>query len=381
MESKITSKTSCLKALLLKAWRERWSDLQWAINIKTVLPRGVSGDVYNLADCILQQAVVGSGANQLVLSYLKHSLSAQLVSHPAVLQSLSKYSQLHKTHCVFSLLEFLEGMLPGITCSGKPEETVLTCALLSTTGWLLQILQQCRNTQQLVEKASFLLQTILKDDFYVSMICLARYFDSGTQLNIPTKIDNVLSTTNRIPIFVSELFSEIEKRCSDLIASLPESDPTSTLVRSLKTLDLNVLSLPLKADTWPGSLIQYWLAVQLIGNPGSPTSLLTEQLLLFQQLKGYDNARLYAELLRGSLLSLHDVNQITHDGQWGAFTFLKVPNVLAELVNKSDGTSVAAAVEMLLQHTPLLDAMDATSSSSTLEGMLINNFLECFRML
>lgn len=179
MESKITSKTSCLKALLLKAWRERWSDLQWAINIKTVLPRGVSGDVYNLADCILQQAVVGSGANQLVLSYLKHSLSAQLVSHAAVLQSLSKYNQLHKTHCVFSLLEFLEGMLPGITCSGKPEETVLTCALLSTVGWLLQVLQQCRSTQQLIDKASCLLQTILKDDFYVAMICLARYFDSG----------------------------------------------------------------------------------------------------------------------------------------------------------------------------------------------------------
>lgn len=180
MESKTTSKTSSLKALLLRAWRERWTDLQWGINIKTVLPRGVSGDVYNLADCILQQAVVGSGANQLALSYLKHSLSSQLVSHAAVLQRISKYSQLQKTHCVYSLLEFLEGSLPGITCCGKAEETVLATALLSVACWLLQVLQCCSNTAQLVEKAASLLKTLLASDFYVAMMCIARYSDPGT---------------------------------------------------------------------------------------------------------------------------------------------------------------------------------------------------------
>lgn len=348
MESKTTSKTSCLKALLLKAWRERWSDLQWAINIKTVLPRGVSGDVYNLADCILQQAVVGSGANQLVLSYLKHSLSAQLVSHAAVLQSFSKYSQLQKTHCVFSLLEFLEGMLPGITCSGKPEETVLACALLSTIGWLIQVLQQCKNMPQIIEKAENLLQSILKDDFYVCMICVARYIDT-------------------------ELFLEIDTRCSELYASLPENSSILESLRFLKSLDVSTLPLPIKADTWPGTLVQYWLAIKLIASPSSPTSVLTEELQLLQTLKGYTSTRLYTELMRGSLLSLHDVSQTSHEGQWGAFTYLKIPNILAELAGKGDSNSVANAVELLLQHPPLLDVMDASGSCSTLA-----NFLEEF---
>lgn len=184
MESKTTSKTSSIKALLIRAWRERWSDLQWGINIKTVLPRGVSGDVYNLADCILQQAVIGSGANQLVLSYLKHSLSSQLVSHAAVLQRLSKFGQLHKTHCVFSLLEFLEGMLSGITCCGKSEEIKLAGSLLATASWLLKILQNCSTEADIVEKAVSLLNTFLSSNFYLSMMCIARFNDTGNLISL-----------------------------------------------------------------------------------------------------------------------------------------------------------------------------------------------------
>ena len=74
----VVSKTSALRSLLMKAWRERWSDIQWGIHLKSVLPRGCSGDAYNLSSLILQQALVAPVPNELILSYLRHSLAAQV---------------------------------------------------------------------------------------------------------------------------------------------------------------------------------------------------------------------------------------------------------------------------------------------------------------
>jgi len=32
------NRTSGFKSLLLRAWRERWSDVQWSISVKKLLP-------------------------------------------------------------------------------------------------------------------------------------------------------------------------------------------------------------------------------------------------------------------------------------------------------------------------------------------------------
>uniref|UniRef100_A0A2K5KEA4 Mediator of RNA polymerase II transcription subunit 24 n=1 Tax=Colobus angolensis palliatus TaxID=336983 RepID=A0A2K5KEA4_COLAP len=80
-----------LKQAILQAWKERWSDYQWAINMKKFFPKGATWDILNLADALLEQAMIGPSPNPLILSYLKYAISSQMVSYSSVLTAISKF--------------------------------------------------------------------------------------------------------------------------------------------------------------------------------------------------------------------------------------------------------------------------------------------------
>ncbi|XP_070165169.1 mediator of RNA polymerase II transcription subunit 24-like isoform X2 [Polyergus mexicanus] len=367
--SKVTSKTSSLKALLLRAWRERWTDLQWGINIKTILPRGVSGDVYNLADCILQQALVGPGPNQLVLSYLKHSLSSQLVSYAAVLQRISKYDAFHKPHCILSLLEFLESIQVGITCRGKPEEDLLAAAVLSIVHWLLQcylhtLTKAPQNnpliphSSELIDKPASILKQMLNSDFMCAMMYLAKYDDKDLYIDVAKKcqeIETLLKTSSQKSVVPIE--DSLKKLCNLEIESL-----------CLEKIRMESIT----------HCLQPLFAIQVLLNPSTETAVFVNQLLMVQRLKSYTNARLYCEIIRACLMCLHNVTGTFKESQWGAFTFLKVPLILKELhsatLNGDEkfeySQDILDAFELLLQFTPLLDIMDSTCSCNYVECLL-----------
>lgn len=165
------------------------------------------------------------------------------------------------------------------------------------------------------------------------------------------------------------MFTETVKNCAELLATDHVSEDIK-YVRKLENIDISMLCLPTINEDWPGSLIQYWLIVKLTGNPCATTSALVQQLKIFQNLKGYSNTRLYAELIRGSFISLYNVTTTPQEGYWGAVAFLKVPYILKELAGKSDGSSIVHAMELMLQHTPLLDAMDSIFMLSSLKCFL-----------
>ncbi|CAD6227827.1 GSCOCG00006285001-RA-CDS [Cotesia congregata] len=374
METKVTSKTSSLKALILRAWRERWSDLQWGINIKTILPRGVSGDVYNLADCILQQALVGPGPNQLVLSYLKHSLSSQLVSYAAVLQRISKYDAFQKPHCIVCLLEFLESIQVGITCRGKPEEDLLAAAVLSIVDWLLQCYLNTLKVPQnnalanpqmadLIEKPASILKQMLSSDFLCAMMYLAKYDDKDLYLEVVKKSQEIealyKASGQKSP---SPIDDSLKKLCNLEIETVAPNSTNSTV----------------ESITY---CLQPLFAVQVLLNPSTETTVFVNQLLMIKRLKGYSNPRLYCEIMRACLLCLHNATGTVKESQWGAVTFLKVPFILKELhaTTVTPGSpeekleysqDIIDAFELLLQFAPLLDIMDATCSCNSVECLL-----------
>ncbi|XP_073959099.1 mediator of RNA polymerase II transcription subunit 24-like [Choristoneura fumiferana] len=367
--SKNNSKTSSLKALILKAWRERWTDIQWGINIKTIIPRGVSGDLYNLADCILQQAMVGCGANQLVISYLKHSLASHLVSYAAVLQRISKFDAFHKPHCILSLLEFLERFLDSITCRGKLEEEVFANAVSSTILWLLQVYHYSLSkypssnhvqSQELLEKSTALLNSIVNTDFLLAMFYLAKQNDPDEYNEVTKKCQEItafmmMNTQFKAPVAIHETLQKICNLDIDKIAPLNvKPEPVTHCLQAL-------------------------IAIDLLANPSADMQQLSTQLLMIKRIKGYSLGRLYCELIRACFISLNDSSKdASKQALWAAFTFLKIPQVIHYLHNNCGTTNkeeeysleVIEAFEKLLQSTPLLDIVDTKNSCNSIVSLL-----------
>lgn len=128
-----------LKQAILQAWKERWSDYQWAINMKRFFPRGATWDILNLAEALLEQAMIGPSPNPLILSYLKYAISSQMVSYSTVLTAISKFDDFSRDLCVQSLLEIMDMFCDRLSCHGKAEECISLCrALLSALTWLLR---------------------------------------------------------------------------------------------------------------------------------------------------------------------------------------------------------------------------------------------------
>ncbi|XP_055373342.1 mediator of RNA polymerase II transcription subunit 24 [Condylostylus longicornis] len=372
-DTKTTSRAGLLNLMLLKAWRERWSDAKWGINIKTVLPRGVSGDVYNLADCILQQAVIGSNANLLAISYLKHSLCAHLISHAAVLKRISKFEDFDKVYCLTALLDLLNSIMDGVTCRGKPEENVLPAAVVSLVLWLIKILAAVLKVndsnkelqaeeQNVFNKTIEVIDKIIKNDFLIGIL----YIGKQEELDLYQEIMNKSLEINML--LKNSKFTQSNKQIEIYINQLANLDVEQLDMKKLNSKTTETITF----------CVQPMFAVALIVNPTSDTNLYVSQMLMVQRLKGFTCSRLFYEIMRSGFISLNTPD-VTHDVMWSAITFMKMPHIIKQIYAKKEMNytsnydhipDVIEALDMILDDSFMFDYIDAKCEKNFVEFLL-----------
>ncbi|XP_064099210.1 mediator of RNA polymerase II transcription subunit 24-like isoform X2 [Macrobrachium nipponense] len=375
LETVSSSKAGTIRSLLIRAWRERWSDLQWGIHIKTVLPRAVSGDIYHLADYILQQALMGPLPNSLILSYLRHSLSSQIVSYGGVIESISNYDGLHKPHCVQSLLELLKSMMKSVSCRGKPEDClVLATALVNGVKWLIQVMGW--TTQQLLDLrkapehttnlslAVSVLQDILDCQFLTCMLEIGRREE-------PSVWSVSLKKMAEVETLLAGAGSVIENKDGYIktLCQLRDQQPLESVGRKHR---FDSCSVPLCYA------MHSIIMLEVNQHTTRDAATFAQQLLLLQRLQGLNTTELYFEILRCSFIGLSSPEyQSYQELKWVGFTFIKVPVILQTIHVAVAGESATgesedllAAIKRLAQLNNLLDQVDLHINCNCMEFLL-----------
>uniref|UniRef100_A0A8C9K8R1 Mediator of RNA polymerase II transcription subunit 24 n=1 Tax=Panthera tigris altaica TaxID=74533 RepID=A0A8C9K8R1_PANTA len=342
-----------LKQAILQAWKERWSDYQWAINMKKFFPKGATWDILNLAEALLEQAMIGPSPNPLILSYLKYAISSQMVSYSSVLTAISKFDDFSRDLCVQALLDIMDMFCDRLSCHGKAEECIGLCrSLLSALHWLLR----CTAASRLREGLEA--GTPAAGEKQLAM-CLQR-------------LEKTLSSTkNRALLHIAKLeeassWTAIEHsllKLGEILASLSnpqlrsQAEQCGTLIRSIPTM-LAVHSEQLHKTGYP--TVHAVVLLEGTMNLTGETQPLVEQLMMVKRMQHIPTPLFVLEIWKACFVGLIESPEGTEELKWTAFTFLKIPQVLVKLKKYCHGDKdfTEDVLACLLKLTPLLDKAD-----------------------
>ncbi|XP_048416722.1 mediator of RNA polymerase II transcription subunit 24 [Stegostoma tigrinum] len=343
-----------LRQAILQAWKERWTDYQWAINMKKLFPKGPTWDLLGLSDHLLEQALVGPSPNPLIMSYLKYAISSQMVSYASVMSAIAKFEDYSRELCVKALLELLDMFCDRLSCHGKAEECISLCrSLLSTLAWLLRCAAYC--TEKLKEGSDAtsgeeqLQLCINQIEKTVSrrknraLLHIARLEEQVTWTNLEQAL--IKLTENHNKISNQQLRLRLEE-CIGLVKSIPVITAQSEQNTKMEFPTVHTLIM------LEGTL-----------NLTSDTQSLVEQLIMVKRMQRIPSPLFLLEIWKACFVGLIESPEGTEELKWTAFTFLKIPQALLKLKkyplgDKDFAEDVNTAFEFLLKLTPLLDKAD-----------------------
>lgn len=403
----LAKKPRSLRSLLIEAWKNRWSEVEWGIHVKQVLPRGVSGDVYDLADCILQQSLIGMAPNRLMISYLYYSIDAGIVSHGAVLEAVSSQGDFSRTECVSCLLDLVLSIREQIACDGSDGECIKLCkSLISISVWLLRCLTSCASiltegrgygfsgatsTQSTAHNANYIntfkqaisntekcckiLAFISQSPFLVSLINVGKNEDKAMYKVLHDVFSHLLEQEQKTNTLVTVIGSV--DFVDSALGFLPAVDWSNETAGKIAASQLQGLLNGKSSTLHPSSLafsqINPIIAFNVVLHPASETDEIARQLFKIAKFNDLALSDLYCECIRACLIGLVDAagekpssSASSDDLKWAAFTFLKMPQILMRLEElngcQSDHTEVEKGLNRLLTYSPLLDLTDRKSN-------------------
>uniref|UniRef100_A0A8D3AJ80 Mediator of RNA polymerase II transcription subunit 24 n=1 Tax=Scophthalmus maximus TaxID=52904 RepID=A0A8D3AJ80_SCOMX len=336
-----------LKQAILQAWKERWSDYQWAINIKKNFPKGATWDYLNLAEALMDSQV---RQNIVWLSILFHL-------------------------CVKSLLEIMDMFCHRLSCHGKAEECIGLCrALLGVVVWLLQgCAWYCESLRELGPSASTeaslracqeRLHSLLNNTKNRALVHIARLEEQGSWSNVEQAMLKVTDGLGCVPN--QTMRSKLEESLS-LVKGIP--------------LMLSVQSEPQLHPSFPS--VHAFIMLEGTMNLTGETQPLVEQLMMIKRMQQIPAPLFVLEIWKACFTGLIESPEGTEELKWTAFTFLKIPQVLLRLKKYPQGDKgqdfmddVNIAFQYLLKLTPLLDKADQRCNCDCL-GMLLQ---ECNKL-
>ncbi|GFO38056.1 hypothetical protein PoB_006456100 [Plakobranchus ocellatus] len=362
-----TQLESKVKLTLMQAWRERWTEIQWAIQLKKLLA-AYSGESVDIAEILMQQALVGSSPNMLILSYLKHSVLSLMIPFNTVMLYITKFEDFSRPHCVLALIRLtgVFGLKISLSpCQDSPLQLVRT--MLKLVHWLVKALLNClqrlSDTRQsimiqeyfeIMDDSSRSIVSILERQPVKGLLLIARMDSPEEYREFEQSEMNARGIMSQIP--ASALPEETREKISSaltLLSKLEEQEVHSETV-------LEVIHAPIIPT------INGIVALEAILNPSSDLQPFVDQVLMVSRLMKLSMSHLCLELFRACFMGFMDTVDFSEVLPWAIFTFLKVPHILnnmkQQMPNWEMNYDVEKGLNMLLEYTNLLDQTDIRHS-------------------
>ncbi|KAA0725513.1 Mediator of RNA polymerase II transcription subunit 24 [Triplophysa tibetana] len=367
-----------LKQAILQAWKERWSDYQWAINIKKNCPKGATWDYLNLAEALLEQAMIGPSPNPLILSYLKYAISSQMVSYSSVLTAISKFDVFSRELCIKSLLEIMDMFSHRLSCHGKAEECIGLCrAMQCSVVWFLQgCTWYCERlgdpspppaVENSLRACLERMANLLNSTKNRALVHIARLEEQASWSNVE---QNLLKLSENLGAVTNPMVMEKLEECVLLVKSIPQM--------------LSLQSDPPVHTSFPS--VHAFIMLEGTMNLTGETQPLVEQLMMIKRMQSIPAPLFVLEIWKACFTGLIESPEGNEELKWTAFTFLKIPQVLLRLKKYPQGEKtqdfaedVNVAFEYLLKLTPLLDKADQRCKYVPAESQ--NNDCDCLSLL